>query len=160
MKSHTTHSTIFIIFIDGCSSTQFDCINKHTVSLWLYDSPRRSRDAVTCPPPSVSCLQTVQVQGCLFHSATGVHCRTLPGVWFLLSLSEWVQGYIYRFSRAKQTDSIWSGDTGTVHRVASDMRKGECIAGRGGHLQHWSLNKLSNSGNYSCSFNDAFHWTV
>jgi hypothetical protein len=62
-KSHATHTTIFIY---GCSSVQFDWINKHTISLWLYNSSRRSRHVVTCSRQSVSCLQTVDVQGCLF----------------------------------------------------------------------------------------------
>jgi hypothetical protein len=62
-KSHVIHIKIFI---DGCNSIQFDWINKHTMSLWLYKSPRRSRHVVTCSRQSVSCLQTVEVQGCLF----------------------------------------------------------------------------------------------
>jgi hypothetical protein len=61
-KSHATHIKIFI---DGCNSVQFDWINKHTISLWLYKSPRRSRHVVTCSCQSVSWLQTVEVQGCL-----------------------------------------------------------------------------------------------
>jgi hypothetical protein len=44
-KSHATHIKIFI---DGCGSIQFNWINKHTISLWLYKTPRRSRHVVTC----------------------------------------------------------------------------------------------------------------
>jgi hypothetical protein len=90
------------------NSIQFDWINKHTISLWLYKSPRRSRHVVTCSRQSVSCLQTVEVQGCLFTSVTSVHCRTLLGISFLLNLPEWVYGYISRFSSAKQIDNISS----------------------------------------------------
>jgi hypothetical protein len=46
-----SHATRIKILTDGCNSVQFDWINKHTVSLWLYNSPRRSRHVVkfTCP---------------------------------------------------------------------------------------------------------------
>jgi hypothetical protein len=57
-KSHTTYIKIFT---DGCKSIQFDWINKHTILLWLYKSPHRSRHVVTCSRQSVSLL-TVQVQ--------------------------------------------------------------------------------------------------
>jgi hypothetical protein len=60
LKSHTTHIKIFI---DGCNSIQFNWINKHT----MYKSPRRSHHVVTFLRQSVSCLSTVDVQGCLFH---------------------------------------------------------------------------------------------
>jgi hypothetical protein len=63
-KSHATHIKIFI---HGCDSIQFDWINKHAMSLWLYKNPRRSCHVVTCSRQSVSCLQTVEVQGCIFH---------------------------------------------------------------------------------------------
>jgi hypothetical protein len=78
------------IFFYGCNSIQFDWINKHTISLWLYKSLRRSRDVVTCSCQSVSCLQTVCVKDVFFASATSVHCRKLPGISFLLNLPEWV----------------------------------------------------------------------
>jgi hypothetical protein len=57
-KNHAIHIKIFN---DSCNSIQFDCINKHTISLWLY----RSRHVVTCSRQSVSYLSTVAVQGCL-----------------------------------------------------------------------------------------------
>jgi hypothetical protein len=62
-----SHATYIKIFIDGCSSIQFSWINKHTISLWLYKSPHRSRHVVTYSRQSVSCLSTVEVQGCLFY---------------------------------------------------------------------------------------------
>jgi hypothetical protein len=68
-KSHATHIKIFSV---GCNSIQFDWINKHTISLWQYKSPRRSRHVVTCSRQSVSCLQTVEVQGCLFSQVQRV----------------------------------------------------------------------------------------
>jgi hypothetical protein len=63
-KIHAIHIKIFI---DCSNSVPLDWINKHTISLWLYKSPRRSRHVVTCSRQSVSCLQTVEVQGCLFQ---------------------------------------------------------------------------------------------
>jgi hypothetical protein len=63
-KSHTTRIKIFI---NGCNSIQFDWINKHTISLWLYKSPRRSHHVVTCSHQSVGYLKTFKVQGCHFH---------------------------------------------------------------------------------------------
>jgi hypothetical protein len=63
-KSHATHIKIFI---DDCNSIQFDWINKHTISLWLCKTPRRSHHVATCSRQSISCLSTVKVQGCLFH---------------------------------------------------------------------------------------------
>jgi hypothetical protein len=51
-----SHATRIKIFIDSCNSVQFDWINKHTISLWLYNSPRRSHHVVTCSRQSVSCL--------------------------------------------------------------------------------------------------------
>jgi hypothetical protein len=38
------------IFIDGCNSVQLDCINKHTISLWLYKNLHKSRHVVTYSP--------------------------------------------------------------------------------------------------------------
>jgi hypothetical protein len=74
-KSNATHIKVFF---EGCNSIQFDWINKHTISLWLYKSPRRSRHVETCSRQSVSCLQTVEVQGCVFHNVQRVfiveHC--------------------------------------------------------------------------------------
>jgi hypothetical protein len=64
-KSHANHIKIFI---DGCNSIKFDWINKHTISLWLYNSPRRSCHVATCLRQSVRCLSTVEVQGCIFHT--------------------------------------------------------------------------------------------
>jgi hypothetical protein len=70
-NSHTTHIKIF----DGCNSVQFDWINKHTILLWLYKSSWRSHQ-------SVSCLQTVEVQGCLFHKCN--ECSLLNTTWHLV----------------------------------------------------------------------------
>jgi hypothetical protein len=70
------------IFIDGCNSIQFDWINKHTTSLWLYKSPLRSRHAVTYSRQSLSCLSTVEVQGCLFHKCN--ECSLSNTTWHLV----------------------------------------------------------------------------
>jgi hypothetical protein len=74
-KIHASHIKIFI---DGCNSIQFDYISTYTISLWLYKSPCRSRHVVTCSHQSVSCLSTVEVQGCLFSQMQRVfiveHC--------------------------------------------------------------------------------------
>jgi hypothetical protein len=77
-ESHTTHIKIFV---GGCSSVQFDWINKHTILLWLYKSPRRSRHVVTCLRQSISCLQTFKVQGCRFHKCN--ECSLLNTTWHL-----------------------------------------------------------------------------
>jgi hypothetical protein len=94
-KSHAAHIKIFI---DGCNSIQLDWINKHTVSLWQYKSPRRPRYFSKC-------------KDVFFTSAMSVHCGTLPGISFLLNLPEWVQEYISRFSCAKQVDSMSSDES-------------------------------------------------
>jgi hypothetical protein len=73
--SHTAH-------LDSCITVQLDCIIKNTVSLWLYNSPLRSRHAVTCSSQSVSCLQTAEVQGCLFHKCND--CSLLNTAWHLV----------------------------------------------------------------------------
>jgi hypothetical protein len=52
------------IFIGGCNSVQFEWINKHTISLWLYKSSSKLRHVVTCFGFS-SCLSTTEVQECL-----------------------------------------------------------------------------------------------
>jgi hypothetical protein len=85
-RSHPTHIKIFI---DGFNSIQFDWINEHTTSPWLYKSPRRSRHVVTCTLQSVSCLKTIEVQGCLFHKCN--ECSLSNTTWHLvLNLPEWV----------------------------------------------------------------------
>jgi hypothetical protein len=81
-KNHATHIKIFI---DNCNSVQLDWINKHTVSLWLYKSTRRSRHVVICSRQSVSCLRTVEVQGCLFHKCTD--CSLSSTTWHLVLTS-------------------------------------------------------------------------
>jgi hypothetical protein len=50
--------------------------------MWLYKSPRRSRHVVTCSRQSVSCLQTVEVQGCLFNKCN--ECSVLNTNWHLV----------------------------------------------------------------------------
>jgi hypothetical protein len=74
-ESHATHIKIFIY---GCNSVQFDWINRYTVSLWLFKSPHRSHHVVIFSHQSISCLQTVEVQGCLFLQVQQVfivkHC--------------------------------------------------------------------------------------
>jgi hypothetical protein len=78
-KSHGTHVKIFI---GGCNSTQFDWINKHTLSLWLYKSLHRSRHVVTCSLRSVSRLSKVEVQGCLFNKCN--ECSLSNTTWHLV----------------------------------------------------------------------------
>jgi hypothetical protein len=78
-KSRATHINIFI---DCCNSIQFDWINKNTISLWLYKSPHRLRHFVTCSRQSVSCLQTVEVHGCLFHKCN--ECSLSNTTWHLV----------------------------------------------------------------------------
>jgi hypothetical protein len=78
-KCHAAHIKIYI---DGCNSIQFDWINTHTISLWQNKSPRRSRHVVTCSRQSVSCLSTVEVQGCLFHKCNG--CSLSNTTWHLV----------------------------------------------------------------------------
>jgi hypothetical protein len=69
-------------YIDGCNSIQFDCIKRHTISPWLYKSPHRSRHVVTCSCQSISCLQIVKVQGCLFHKCN--ECSLSNTAWHLV----------------------------------------------------------------------------
>jgi hypothetical protein len=54
-KSHATHIKISAV---SCDSTQFDWLNAHTISLWLYNSPRRSRHVVTRSRQSLVFQQT------------------------------------------------------------------------------------------------------
>jgi hypothetical protein len=98
------------------------------------------RHVVTCSRQSASCLQTVEAQGCQLHrkkewslSNTTWHLVTFqnefrdkfpdPPVPNMSTISRLVN----RFR-----------DTGTLHRVASIMRKrvNACIVERGGHFQH------------------------
>jgi hypothetical protein len=79
LKSHATHTKVLIY---GWNSIQFDWINKHTISLWLYKSSRRSRHVVTCVRQSVSCLSTVEVQWCLFHKCN--ECSLSNITWHLV----------------------------------------------------------------------------
>jgi hypothetical protein len=79
-KRHVTHITVPM---EGLNSTQFDWNNKHTIS------PSRSRHVVTRSRQSVSCLQS-KCKDIFFTSAMSVHCRTQPGVSFLLNLPQWV----------------------------------------------------------------------
>jgi hypothetical protein len=62
-KSHATRNKIFI---DDCCSVHFDRINKHSILLSVYKSPRRPRHVLTCSQ-SVSFLKTVEEQECIFH---------------------------------------------------------------------------------------------
>jgi hypothetical protein len=80
-KSHATH---FKIFTGSCNSIRFDWINKHT-SLWLYESLFRSRHVVTCLHQSLTCLQTVEAHGCLFHTCNG--CSMSNTAWHLVLTS-------------------------------------------------------------------------
>jgi hypothetical protein len=139
-KSQATHIKIFI---DGCNSIQLDWVNKHTISLWLYKSPCRSRHVVTCSSQSVSCLSTVEVQGCL-----------LSEVQLVFIVEHYLASRSYLTCQNKFTDTFPDSpvpnksiisllvksirDTGTLHRVASNMRKSvnACIAERGGHFYH------------------------
>jgi hypothetical protein len=101
-----SHAIRIKIFIDGCSSIKFDWINKHTISPWLYKRPLRSLHVVTCSRQSVSCLETAEVQGCLFHKCNECSMLNTPGISFLLKFPEWGLGIHSRFSRAKQIDNI------------------------------------------------------
>lgn len=58
------------------NSTCFYRINKHTISLWLYKNPRRSRRVVTCFCQSISWSSAVEVRGC-------VRCRHLVRAWLV-----------------------------------------------------------------------------
>jgi hypothetical protein len=53
LKSHAAHNKIFT---DAYNSVQLDGVNKHTTSLWLYNSPCSSRHVVTHSRSSVACL--------------------------------------------------------------------------------------------------------
>jgi hypothetical protein len=103
-KKYATHIKIFI---DGCK-LKFDSINEHTLSLWLCKNTHRSRHVVTCSHQSVMSSDSQSARMSFFTSATGVNCRTLPGISFLLNLQQWVYGYISRFFCSKQMDSISS----------------------------------------------------
>jgi hypothetical protein len=113
LKSHATHIKIFI---DGCSSVQFDWINKPAILLWLYKSPHRSRHVVTC---SLCHLQTVEVQGCLFFFYKYNECSLLNtarhlvltelarmslGIHFLILLSQTNWRYLvwWKFSMTQE----------------------------------------------------------
>jgi hypothetical protein len=80
LRNHAAHIKIFI---DGSNSIQFDWINKHTVSLWLHKSPRRSRHVVTCSRQSVSCLSNSQCNDVFFTSATN-GCSLSNTTWHLV----------------------------------------------------------------------------
>jgi hypothetical protein len=77
-----SHASHIKIFDDGCNSVQFHWIDKHAVSLWLYNSPRRLRHAVTFSRQFVGCLQIVDVQGCLFQKCN--ECPFSNTTWHLL----------------------------------------------------------------------------
>jgi hypothetical protein len=128
-KSHVTHIKTLIY---GCNSVQFDWINNHTTSLWLYKSPRRSRHVVTCSRQSVSCLSTVEVQGCLFHKCDEWFAHFIRGGTDILdkvffSDEAWFQqsGYVNIQNR-----SIWSAENPhTFHeRPLNSLKVGEWCA--------------------------------
>jgi hypothetical protein len=104
-KSHATHIKIFI---DGCNSVQFDWINKHTISLWLFKSPCRSRHVVTCLRQTVSCLSTVEVQGCIFHKCNKYSLSNTTWHSFLLNVPEWVWGHILLCQTNRQYLVWWT----------------------------------------------------
>jgi hypothetical protein len=83
-KCHATHIKIFTA---RCNSMQFDWINKHTISPWLYKSPCWSRHVITC---SGQFAAVFGVKDVFLTGVTSVHCRKLPGISFLLGLTEWV----------------------------------------------------------------------
>jgi hypothetical protein len=68
-------------FFHSCNSIQFNWINKHTVSMWLYKNPCRSCHVVTSLHQSVSCLSTVELQQCLFHR---YECSLSNTTWHLI----------------------------------------------------------------------------
>jgi hypothetical protein len=100
LSSHTTHIKIFI---DGCNSIQFYWINKHTISLWLYESPCRSRHVVSCSHQSISCFQTVEVQQVFIVE------HYLASHSYLTCQNEFRDTFS-RLSCAKQIDNILSGE--------------------------------------------------
>jgi hypothetical protein len=134
--------------IDVCNSIHFDWINKHTISIRPYNSLRRSRHVITCWRQSVSCFQTVEVQGRLFAGATSVHCQILPGNSFLHKLQESVYRYIPRYFCVKQIVRISFGKPFGRQRNSSlsgtkHDKNSKCIAQRGELSQHIM---------YHCSF--------
>jgi hypothetical protein len=129
-KSYVTHIKTFI---GNWNSIKFACFNKHRVSLWLYNSPRRSRHVVTWTRQSVSCLQTVEAQENIFDYCTDFLLSNtawhLVRTWFArMSLGI---TYIFRFSCVKQIHSNSSGEPFPWHRNSSPNyikreEKGEC----------------------------------
>jgi hypothetical protein len=105
---------------------QFNWI-KHIISLWLYNSPCRSCHVVTCLCQSVSCLKTVEVQGCLFHKFNEHYLISHS---YLTCQNEFRDTFTNSPVPNKSIKSCLVNhfcDTGTLHRVASNMRKSECM---------------------------------
>jgi hypothetical protein len=71
--------------------------------------------------PSVV-VQQSKWKDVFFTGAVSVHCRTLPGISYLLKLPERVLRHFSRFSCAKRTDCISSGETFPWHRKRAGQK--------------------------------------
>jgi hypothetical protein len=129
------------IFIDGSKSIQFDWVNKHTILLWLYKSPRRSRHVVTCLRQSVSCLSNNLISRMSFSQVQRVFIveHYLAPRSYLTWQNEFRDTFpdspVPNKSKISRLVNRFR-DTETLHRVASNMRKrvNTCIAERRGHF--------------------------
>jgi hypothetical protein len=101
-----THIKIFILC---CKLLQFDWINRYTISVWLWWSPRGSLHLGTWSRQSVSFLHTVRVRGCLCHECNWSPLSNTAWHLVLTYLNSMTSEYISRFSVAEQIDCISSG---------------------------------------------------
>jgi hypothetical protein len=135
-KSHVNHIKIFI---DGCNSIQLDWINKHTIAVTIQEPTQ----VTSCFNLLVPVLQLSSSSRSARMSFSQVQ-RLFIVEHYLASRSYLTcqNGFRDTFPDSpvpnKSTVSRLNRfrDTGTLHRVASNMRKrvNACIAERGGHF--------------------------
>jgi hypothetical protein len=104
--------------------------------MWLYKSPCRSCHVVTYLRQFVSCLSTVEVQGCLFHksndcslSNTTWHlvltwlARMSLGIYFLILLCQTNRQYLVWWTvsmTGSMQDRNWNSSSGCIKHEKSE----------------------------------------
>jgi hypothetical protein len=79
-----SHATLIKIFIDGCSSVQFDWINKDSIALTIQEPTQVTSCCDPLAPIRQLSFNSRSARMSFFTSATSVHFRILAGNSLLL----------------------------------------------------------------------------
>jgi hypothetical protein len=138
-KSHATHIKIFI---DGCNLIQFDWINKHNIAVTIQD-PTQVTSCCNLLAPVRQLSSNSRSARMSFSQVERVFIveHYLVSRSYLTCQNEFRDTFPDSPVPNKSTISRLVNrfrNTGTLHRVTSNMRKrvNACIVKHGGHFQH------------------------